>query len=359
MIIRICYFTEKGKEICEKLLNKRSDLVAVIRSKDENLTEWTKEGFEKHLPILFIGACGIAVRTIAPYVKDKLEDSPVLVMDELGEYVIPILSGHMGGANEWARLISKAMDATPVITTATDVEKKFSVDVFAKENGLRIMNREEIRKVSSKILKGEKVSVSIEKGIEITTDSLPQELNLVTDGGAFTDIRIVTAKTEKKEKTASQTEPSISTRSCPQEGIPSTQSILLTTKPYILGMGCRKGKTFEELKVFLEKHCPYDLKDCLGLATIDLKQKEIGLLELATYYHLPFFTFSAEELKEVKGDFTPSEFVAEVTGVSNVCERSAMKAAGEAGELVLRKIAEDGMTLAIATKKPRIHTWNS
>ena len=348
MIIRICYFTEKGKETCEKLLNKRSDLVAVIRSKEENLTEWTKEGFEKHLPILFIGACGIAVRTIAPYVKDKLEDSPVLVMDELGEYVIPILSGHMGGANEWARLISKAMDATPVITTATDVEKKFSVDVFAKENGLRILNREGIRKVSSKILKGEKVSVSIEKGIEITTDSLPQELNLVTDGGAFTDIRIVTAKTEKKEKTASQTEPSI-----------STQSLLLITKPYILGVGCRKGKTFEELKVFLENHCPYDLKDCLGLATIDLKQKEIGLLELATYYHLPFFTFSAEELKEVKGDFTPSEFVAEVTGVSNVCERSAMKAAGEAGELVLRKIAEDGMTLAIATKKPRIHTWNS
>lgn len=342
MIIRICYFTEKGKETCEKLLNKRSDLVAVIRSKEENLTEWTKEGFEKHLPILFIGACGIAVRTIAPFVKDKLEDSPVLVMDELGEYVIPILSGHMGGANEWARLISKAMDATPVITTATDVEKKFSVDVFAKENGLRIMNREGIRKISSKILKGEKVSVSIEKGIEITTDSLPQELNLVTEEDAFADIRIVTAKT------ASQTKPSI-----------STQSLLLITKPYILGMGCRKGKTFEELKTFLEKHCPYDLKDCLGLATIDLKQKEIGLLELATYYHLPFFTFSAEELKEVKGDFTPSEFVAEVTGVSNVCERSAMKVAGDWGELVLQKIAEDGMTLAIATKNPQIHTWNS
>ena len=89
---------------------------------------WGKEAF------LFIGASGIAVRLIAPWVKDKFTDSPVLVMDERAEYVIPLLSGHVGGAVEIAREIAGSVGAKPVITTATDVEQVFAVDVFAADN---------------------------------------------------------------------------------------------------------------------------------------------------------------------------------------------------------------------------------
>lgn len=394
MIIRICYFTQKGQETVDRLIEKSEDLVAVVRNPESTLQEWTEEGFAKHLPILYVGACGIAVRTIAPFVKDKLVDSPVLVMDELGEYVIPILSGHMGGANELARKIADRMGATAVITTATDLEKKFSVDVFAKENGLRIWNRDGIRTVSSKLLRGEKVTVAIDESIMSNTNEclletlnekdiaameeadassmsgFPEELELVPGDAPFADIRIVAdmknedAKIEcdKSDNNKSDSVKTDSEKKCDEKNgnEKGEQSILLIAKKYVLGIGCRKGKSFEELKAFVTKHCPFSIEqDCVGIASIDLKKQEIGLLELSAYYHLPFLTYSAEELKEVPGEFSNSEFVAEVTGVSNVCECSAIKAAGEDGELIIHKIAEDGMTLAVAERKTCIHTWET
>ena len=106
----------------------------MIRYVEEGMGEWAgKQMAEKHT-LLFIGACGIAVRAIAPYITDKLHDSAVLVMDEGGNYIIPILSGHVGGANEIAVKIAVEIGAVPVITTATDINGKFAVDLFAKRN---------------------------------------------------------------------------------------------------------------------------------------------------------------------------------------------------------------------------------
>ena len=155
MILRVCTFTKQGDELSHQLFDTWKEMIVQTRG-DQSLEAWVRDCFAWHLPILFIGACGIAVRAIAPHVQDKLSDSAVLVMDEKGEFVIPILSGHAGGANAIARKISARTGARPVITTATDVEGLFSVDVFAVQNGLRIWNREGIRKVSSKLLAGEK-----------------------------------------------------------------------------------------------------------------------------------------------------------------------------------------------------------
>ena len=99
----------------------------------QNISDWTATQMREKRALIFIGACGIAVRAIASSVNDKLKDSPVIVIDELGQFVIPILSGHVGGANELAVLLAKLMNATPVITTATDINNKFAVDVFAKK----------------------------------------------------------------------------------------------------------------------------------------------------------------------------------------------------------------------------------
>ena len=239
-----------------------------------------------------------AVRMIAPFVSDKLSDSPEVVADEAGTFVIPLLSGHVGGANELAEQIAGQIGGIPVITTATDVNHTFSVDLFAKKCGLSIYNREGIAKVSAKILDGK-----------------------------TPDIVISSEKTDLE------------------------QGVLgLQPREYILGIGCRRGKSFEELDAFIQKwldHAGIEKRLVRAAASIDLKKEEEGLLRWCMANRIPFLTYSAEELKQVKGDFQESSFVKEKTGVDNVCERAAMKAANEEGTFILRKQAENGMTIAI------------
>ena len=250
------------------------------------------------------------MRMIAPFVSDKLSDSPVVVADEAGTFVIPLLSGHMGGANELAEQIARQIGGIPVITTATDVNHTFSVDLFAKKCGLSIYNREGIAKVSAKILDGK-----------------------------TPDIVISSEKTDLE------------------------QGVLgLQPREYILGIGCRRGKSFEELDAFIQKwldHAGIEKRLVRAVASIDLKKEDEGLLRWCMANRIPFLTYSAEELKQVKGDFQESSFVKEKTGVEiafinlsggvvdNVCERAAMKAANEEGTFILRKQAENGMTIAI------------
>ena len=146
-----------------------------VRFVTQSIGEWAKEQFEERNALLFIGACGIAVRAIAPHITDKLHDSPVLVMDEKGEYVIPILSGHVGGANELAVSLAEKIGAKPVITTATDIHNQFAIDLFAKKNGLTIVNKDGIAKVSSKVLSGKRITMAIEHGHLKKKESCPEK----------------------------------------------------------------------------------------------------------------------------------------------------------------------------------------
>lgn len=106
--------------------------------------------------MIFIGACGIAVRSIAPFVASKKTDPAVLVVDECSRFVISLLSGHLGGANELAGTAAKILDAMPVVTTATDLHQCFAVDVFAKKNDCGILNMKGAKEVSAALLAGEK-----------------------------------------------------------------------------------------------------------------------------------------------------------------------------------------------------------
>lgn len=348
MIICVCSFTEKGDNLIATLFQDWDGYQAEIKDHKMGLEEFVGNCFDRHLPILFVGACGIAVRAIAPFVEDKTKDSPVLVMDELGKHVIPILSGHLGGANELAYAIADKIKAEPVITTATDIEKRFAVDVFAKKNGFKIRNKNGIKEVSSKILKEETITVSIEPGIEYDYEQIPDFIKIVEyPPRKRVDLLMVLPKERKLEVEL-------------LEKSYENGALVLEAMDLVAGIGCRKGKDAESLIGFLERHLVSiddrytDLLQRIGaICSIDLKKEELGLIELAQFYHIPFYTYSAAELEKVQGQFSSSEFVNEVTGVSNVCERAAVLGAGN-GSLVVRKIAWDGMTLAVAKRKMKI-----
>lgn len=134
----LCLYTKCShaeKSLTERKLTEKNLAESGLSYVEQPLTEWTGEQMKKRRSLLFIGACGIAVRAIAPFLTDKLNDVPVLVMDEQGCFVIPVLSGHVGGANELAVSLAERMGSTPVITTATDLNHCFAVDLFARRNG--------------------------------------------------------------------------------------------------------------------------------------------------------------------------------------------------------------------------------
>lgn len=317
-----------------------------------SISEWAKQQMEEKKVLIFIGACGIAVRAIAPHITDKLHDSPVLVMDEKGEYVIPILSGHMGGANELACWISEKMRAIPVITTATDINKKFSVDLFAKKNNLAIVNKEGIAKVSSKVLTIDEtsnleVTISIETGHIKSNAYMPAGLRLVSyPPNQPVDIIITSQVQEYEEHFCYNVKSNLDDKIV-------RASLVLQPKEYVIGIGCRKGKEADKIEQFIRRSME-ELgilnRQILALASIAQKREEQGLIEWSTKAGVLFVTYTAEELKAVEGNFHESAFVAKKVGVGNVCERAALKKCGAGAMLVYEKHAEDGMTIAIAKR---------
>ena len=299
---------------------------------------WIRDKFSYHIPLLFVGATGIAVRLIAPFVEDKLRDSAVIVMDQRGRHVIPLLSGHMGGANEIARNLADRVGAEVILTTATDVEDLFAVDVFARRNGFCICDRAGIRRISQRLLEGEKIRLAIDPAITFFKEDLPERLHLVEASDGNVDLWIGCNPLDQET------------------------DLQLIHKPYVLGMGCKKGKSFEALQTFALEELQKEgiaMDQVAALASIDLKQGEMGLETLACFYHLPFYTYGADDLQEVEGQFSESAFVSHVTGVSNVCERAALACAGQGGRLLVKKQAKDGMTFALAKQIPRIQTWQT
>ena len=286
---------------------------------------------EQRKALVFIGACGIAVRAIAPNIVSKLTDSPVLVIDERGKFVIPVLSGHVGGANELAHLLSKKLGAQEVITTATDINHKFAIDLFAKKNHLSIINKDGIAKVSAKILAEEAITISMENDHWDKVQDLPENVCVVSYPPSEKEDVVVTSENKDFDAT-----------------------LILKPQKYIIGIGCRRGKESDKLEEFIKsslKKSGIEENQIFAIASIDVKRDEEGLCSWSKRHNIPFLTYSEEELRKVTGDFNESDFVKSKVGVGNVCERAAVKAAGETGKLICRKVAEDGMTIAIAERE--------
>ena len=299
---------------------------------DQEIQAYTMERFEEagFLPIcrpsksfygpifnnvdamVFVGSVGIAVREIAPHVRDKATDPAVISIDELGRFSVPLLSGHIGGANALALDLANALDATPVITTATDINKRFSVDAWAARNGYGIASLSRAKAVSAAILEQD---VPLCCDYPITT-TLPNGVKTGNSGDV--GIRISVFKDE-----------------------PYKQTLRLIPKILHLGIGCRKGTPVETIReavdeVLLEHNIDQRAIKCAA-----------SIVQYCGEQKLPVTFYTAEELKAVPGEFTPSAFVKSITGVDNVCERSTLIGAEK---LIVRKTALNGVTVALAAE---------
>lgn len=308
-------------------------------SEKVSLSECVGEWFAKVDAIVFLCAAGIAVRSIAPYIKHKSTDPAVVVVDETGKFSISLLSGHMGGANELAERIGMLLNAVPVITTATDREYKFAVDDFARKNQMVVTDWKMAKRISVHILNGEQVGIWSDLPI---AGNMPKELFLYEPiaGNASKHI----------EERAHQAIIRISYHK--QETPLPGEMLQLVPRVLVAGIGCRKGIPEEKIDdaveccLMEEKIMP---EAVCAVASIDLKKQEKGLLDYCEKKRLPFLTYTAGELKQVEGKFTDSVFVEQVTGVAGVCERSAVAATG--GKLLCNKKVYDGVTVAIAERK--------
>lgn len=322
MNISAIAFTEQGLGLGKRLQSKFPSLT-LTRCQKGMLEGWTQGHFQSAGVLLFIGAAGIAVRAIAPHVRDKTADPAVIVMDELGRFVIPILSGHLGGANRYAEEFAGAIGALSVITTATDLNNVFAVDVWAKQQGLLIANPECIKLISSRILCGESIRIKSLFPIE----------------GAFPG-NVVAAKEDYDILVTYRTGG-------------RADALKLIAPAVTLGIGCKKGVPAEVIEhafeLTLKKAGCHPLAVC-GVASIDIKKEEKGILQFCSRHGLAFHTFSAAQLSEAEGSFSSSAFVQKTTGVDNVCERAAVLAGK--GRLLTKKDAGNGVTMALAISEP-------
>ena len=399
MNIQMIAFTEKGYRLAEQLrarwitapdmetprieLHAKTEALPAIsdpRSLQDIVGEWftkpagdtvemsvslsdDEEKPESDRPcdaIIFVGATGIAVRAIAPFIHGKAVDPAVLVIDEAGRYVISLLSGHLGGANALVRTAASLIEAKPIITTATDAESAFAVDTFAKENGFLLTDLRKAKEVSAKVLRGEKLRIYSDIPMErLVQRPARYEAELVPAQDIDRADIIISYRT-RILKPAS--EPNVDDRPVkasetqhPLEKMSQGIGLRLIAKRVHVGLGARKGVTQAEVAAAVAtclEDAGIDPRAVVDLVSIDLKKQEAGILAYSYESGVPFVTYTAEELRTVEGAFAGSSFVQSVTGVANVCERAAAFAAGRSGhaEVLVHKTIHGNVTTAVAVE---------
>lgn len=358
-----------------------------------SLSDWVETQFVSCDLLVFVGACGIAVRKIAPFIKDKKSDPAVLVVDDMGGNVISLLSGHIGNANAWTCLVADGIGANPVITTASDCHGKIAIDMFAVNNGLVITDFTLAKDIESALLDGEKIRLIIDEDCAVKlAGDVPEEFinieNEISENSRETDNscknildKVETEKDKYKpekseirkiifKKEENEANRTVSTKSMINQianetnkftiriGIKDSYAdlheendeLMLVPRNIVLGVGCRRGKEKQEIVNMIRKFLRLNNiseKAIFTIASIDLKKDEEGLILAAEEFNAKTRFFSADELGKVESVSESSEFVKKITGVDNVCERAAILGS-DFGRLICTKYKEDGVTVAAA-----------
>ncbi len=329
MKIAILSVSNNGRELSEKIqniLNEDSTIITVDLY-HKNVKSTIEKIFNDYDAIIGVMAVGILIRSISNNVKSKTSDPAVIGIDEKGKFVISLLSGHLGGANKLTSYIASKLNSTPVITTATDVNNKVAIDTLANKYYWNIENPKTILPLNKAILDGEPVDLIVNnKEFSYLNDFLKDkdEINLIKAKNNFENI-------EAKFK---------------------DYSLKIVPRKIVMGIGARKDISEDKVYNAIKQACDslkLDINRVNEVATIDVKKNEQGIIKTVEKLDLPLNIISTETVKSFKSDVcSKSDFVNKVIGVSGVCEPCALICAGEGSELIYKKTAFNGVTIALA-----------
>jgi cobalt-precorrin 5A hydrolase len=334
MKIAIISVSEKGKDLALNLKEKLDSDSTIIRCNlfHKNVKKYFPILFNEYDAIIAIMASGILIRSIAPLIESKVTDPAVLNIDDNGNFVISTLSGHLGGANELTDKISSLIDATPVITTSTDVNRKLGIDVLARDLYLSIDDTKEILFFNKAILEGREISITVNPNKDFSY--LFEYLNNNT---LEIDVSIY-----------------YSSKASPDEIHVKfgEHELILKEKKIVVGIGCRRGKECE----FILDGFNQSLNDLNispsrvnMLASAEIKKDEKGILELSEKLEIPVEFVDMDKLKLFESnDVSKSDFVYSKFGIYGVCEPSALIMAGFDSKLIYKKTSYNGVTISVA-----------
>lgn len=307
---------------------------------EESTTLKIKELFDSHSALVCIFSLGAVIRLIAPHMKDKKTDPAVLVIDDTAKFVISTLSGHLGGANELTEKVALALNATPVVTTAADVNKTIAVDLLGKEFGWSIDEGSSITKVSAFMVNEEKIGVFQDAGEKdwwLPKKEIPKNVHIYKSLSELVEsdckgFLIISDKIiENKEI--------------------QNQAVIYRPKTLVVGVGLHWDTSKETIREginFCLSEFKLSLKSIRGFASIKKEVKVRGLQELSDEMNVPIEYFDKMDLSTISIP-NPSDIVQTFEGTPSVSEAAAIKSSG--GDLIVQKHKfPPNLTIAIARR---------
>ena len=345
--VSVLAITKNGINIGEKLkeLFPNWDIFVPSKLSNENKSiTWYSEPtsdkiielFKNSNALICLFSLGAVIRLIAPYLKDKKTDPAVIVIDDKTNFVISVLSGHIGGANELTQEISEKLNALPVITTAADVNKTIAVDLVGREFGWKIDDETTVTKISAHMVNAEPIGVFQQTGNKKWYKELPKNVTIYDS-------------LEELKKSNSKAHLIISDTIIDNEL--SQESVIYRPQSLVIGIGLHWDTTKDTIKDGIE-HClkKFNLSSKCIAKLVSIKKPEDvqGLIDLGKEMQIPVEYVNREELAEIITP-NPSSTVKAFEGTASVSEAAAIKISN--GELIVEKQKfPPNLTIAIARK---------
>ena len=326
MRFAIVSITKNGVILADKLSHKLSEDPTVIQVDRYvgDVKDTFMKIYDEYDCIIAIMATGIVIRTICNLIKSKETDPAFLVIDDNGKHVISLLSGHLGGANDYTLKVSRALDANPVITTSTDISKKMGVDALARKYWLSLSNLNTVKALNRAITDGKTLDLYLPTRYDFVEED---EIARNTYKFHYWDDNHIRVDFEEI-------------------------SLILNPLPLVAGVGSRRGVSDEQVLNCLEEAAallkiPVDRLDIIS--TGEMKKDEEGIIEAAWSLGIPVEVVSVDALEVyIHPDLKPSILVEKKFGVVGVAEPSALITAGDSSRLILSKTSKNGVSVAVA-----------